>query len=644
MRIDEYTHREVPQSSGLGSANIREPEQLRMRDFSGVESAIKGISRVGGMYAGVLDAKEKVKSGGFFDALDEYNKRMKAAKDEVDTKTEDVLVEYAIREVNARKVALETNNKGTNAKGNTDRLLEASNEIYDKYISADEKNPINGLWLNPDRKSSFGVKFQKRLTSPLNDAYKNEATTVYAAGQNIILEGANDALRSISDPKSVVSVEEGIETYKNHMDSYHYGDPGKRDEAVNKNVPLALKARILTDSNINPMGSYAELRAYSKLLPQEMTEELKGKLLTSAKNYQIDQYAKIRNGEFGLPLDKEWYEENKEFFGADWDVFNRETYDSGQKKADETKRYRLQNEERIINEHTVELLEAQKYGNQEKVVANAKVLSSTTLGQQRLSTLSSTKDDEAALMVAYDYRKNIDNPLYLIQKYNLSEDQLENNQIWAESIIKSEQNKMAGSFDYFYKVRSDIMGGRITRIEDIDMSQMSSAHRSEILDVMVQKQYTDSVLKDIEFKKGTSYRNKISEMFKKRYGTNTQPYLYGMFENSMARKMFYFMSDNNNRLPTEKEFEQMGYDVWSEITGDSEFSNLMNGLIPLTSTENGKYVIHEKQKEQVMGVLEDVFGSYDKETKALYDAATESIMKYYDIEAVVQLFRDWDKR
>ena len=377
---------------------------------------------------------------------------------------------------------------------------------------------------------------------------------------------------------------------------------------------------------------------------QEMIDEIKGNLLTAAKNYQIDQYAKIRNGEFGLPLDKEWYEENKEFFGADWDVFNIETYDSGQKKADETKLYRLQNEERIINEHTVDLLKAQKSGDIKKAAAITKVLSSTPAGQQRLSTLSSTQNAESALMVAYDYKKNMDKPLYLIQKYNLSEDQLENNLIWAESIIKSEQNKIAGGSDYFYQVRLDIMSGKITKLEDIDMSQMSSANRSEIVDIMVQKQFTDSVLKDIEFKKGTSYRNKISEIFKKRYGTNTQPFLYGMFENEMARKLFYFMSDNNNRLPTEKEFEQMGYDVWTEVTGDSKFSDLMNGLIPLTSTKNGKYVVHEKQKEQVLGILEDVFGSYDKETKALYDAATESIMKYYDIEAVLQLFRDWDKR
>lgn len=636
MRIDEYTHREVPQSSGLGSVDIRLPDQLRKRDFSGVEKALEGLSRVGGMYADTLDKKPYKEDSAVKKAKNDRDKAVSGR----------ISLDFEREFVNQERIQ-KFSNKREKAETAVINLDKWYGETLGGILSATKENPydLNGTPVYLENEEQKAI-----LTEKAYNWYQNRQI------QNTEWWGSENA--KFNTETINAQIEDGVKYAENSQSTQEFENNmlSIRQAIIDKNngnmvaakaefVEIGEKAalgNISMNMNTEPYAATVKLKELGKYISKEKMSETQEAVRKAVRS---DQIRKIAEGTQDRAFNEKFYKEYSKTLGIDdIDGFVNEIQVEGQKQRDIKEAHKNEIETKISYELAVDLIDAE---DDQQKASSIMGLKNSYSGRKFLEYYDVYNNEMQELAKATIMSTGKDTEIASILK-TTDLNEINRARMEARNTLYGYTDKYEKGVDITNQAIRDINSGSVKFIKDIDAySNLHPNHKKQILVAMANKRRIDNFITTAKTETGMSFDNKLNSLFKAVWNKNGyNPGAENIFRTEMSERLSSYMSKKGWTVPTDKELETMALDVMGETVNGSLKGQLWNAVRE-TTFKKDMYTRTAYIDKLTSEILDEIDGSFlgiftSKSKKDLAKRAA-TYMADGDIDSAVFLLQDLDK-
>lgn len=640
MQINEYTHRETAQGSSLGSVDIRVPEPLRQRNFDGAETALKGLSRIGDVYARSLDNRDKMAIEAAKKAKDSRDKTMSRA----------TFLPFRLAMADQERVQRTTYKRDK---------AETAVTNYEKYY----EDTVNGI-MNATKEEPFDLngrpfylenEEQKRMFFDYASEY-----FVNRQEDNIQWWATENAKFSDETNKSSIELNtqwaanaDDKKTFEENMSKaeaatldLNNGNTAVTTEQMKKIKEKAALANIERDMSVNPYSASKKYKELSPYLSDSKKIEAQEAIKKAIHDDQVRKYAE---GTFDEAYNDSFYKEFSRVLNiTDIGAFRNQIVVDGQKAREELEANKIELETEIAYDATVGLIESKD--NQER--ANYIMsLKQTKTGRENLARFEAYNQNVQKEIRARVIASSSDSQIAgIIGRSDTAS--IEQAKKDAAAEIERLNTAYVKYIDSTYQSVRDINSGSLRSLNDVsNFDELHPTHQQQILTSMTNKQRYDSFLAKAKTETGASLKNKIGDAFKSTWNKKgSNPVAENIFNVEMSERMIAHFTKNNWRVPTDKELGDMALGVYEEIIPGTIkgrlWDSVRNIVFDSTSEEDRGMLSKSQMIKMVSDAIEDEFDHWYQFTseneKKLFDKAATYIVDG-DIDSAVFLLKDLDK-
>lgn len=519
VQITEYTHRENPQTQINAGMNLDLPTALTepgkgTKALSVLSESAKDLA---GAY---VSMKERRDSGIVAAFMNQFDK-----------------------DSTAKILQLKEENRGQDA----NKIMGLYQEWRDKYIADHsfydpERAEAGVVYLeNSDQTNSARQKLDNYNVRDINNL------SAYIADEEEKFRVNNLNASILNETQSIVNDDnmENIEISKLFIEEdlaeLHKGQSEDYTKTLAAEIfDTALSGNIMRDAASNPIAAISRFQneQFTKDMKTETRTKLKEELIKNFITNQAQQAALASVGVESNPAGQAFYDDNKSFFGNREGAIKAKIQEEALKLRNDILANDNNERTALLNDYTVQLLNAQDQGDEEKT---AQTLTSMLGIRGGVETANMIKDVEA---------ENNDFEMLMRAKQAYDEGRepvLDSGNLVplkdeVDERLTKYQKQYLDNMDRVNDVVHGINTDKYETLSDIKgFNEFAPRQKSVILTAFANRARYKSLSETAKKDSGIDFDNRIRYIYKTMYGDpEKNPVLFGLFEHEMSQQIVRF--------------------------------------------------------------------------------------------------------